>query len=220
MRPSPPQENETVDGLKFERLQPLHFLWLRNNPSIYRGRHRNTLGGGLSDQALREKLRMSGKDWKQYENGQLPGGHYWLVLKDGRPVAISGFHKNDRSGQIFIQRMFLEYAMEASTILRVIERSLLLFTLLRPEQICVQTNAVHPQAYIKAGYQLLARGHMFRQGQKAATTDGSARHRPRRKRPMCLLVRPLMYDMNYPGPKNPRALGKKFTKTWDSTVAA
>lgn len=190
MRFSPPthipMEGSTIGGLNFERLKKHHCSVLLRNPSIYRGPHRNTQGGGLSDAQLRTKVFWSHEDWRQYESGGLPGGHYWLVRKGETPIAIAGLHTNDRSGSIFIHRMYLSPGHSEETKISIIKTTVTMFLWLRPEQLCVQTNSPTPSIYRKAGFELLSQGHMYRQTQP---------QRSRRKRPMCFLIMPLV-----PGP--------------------
>ena len=182
-------EGKVVCGLKFERLKMHHYPVLLKTPSIYRGAHRNTQGGGLNDAQLRKKVMWSHEDWHLYENKGLPGGHYWLVRMGETPIAIAGLHTNGRSGSIFIHRMYLSPGHSEEIKICIIRTTVAMFQWLRPEQLCVQTNSPTPSIYRKAGFELLSQGHMYRQ------THQKNEQRSRRKRPMCFLIMPLT-----PGP--------------------
>lgn len=155
--------------LHYEPLGHTHLSDLMNASDIYRGRHRNPLGGSWNKAELKRRIDMAEDDRQTILAGKKAGGYYWAVRQGGNLIGLVGMHQNGAEGDPYVHRIFVLPKVTKNTQVRIVRHSLQLFANQNPSELCVWTNSPGSDLYVEAGFILLAKTPVARKNNKRYT---------------------------------------------------
>jgi len=144
-------------ALQYEPLCMGHLSEILAAVKVWRGPHRNAIGGPWTTAEVEKRVRQSHEDLIMRIGGQPPSGCYWIVREreSGKILGIVGLHRRS-PGVAFYHRTYLRPNVSRDDTIRIVRDTVRLFAKLNPREKVVVTTSPSGALYKKAGFTVLS----------------------------------------------------------------